>query len=166
MITYKEFQIKVMADVFKKQEKNTFEPALYMLTKNNRRKIGPIPAEMFEDKDVVRDTCIKMNKIAGSIYCCFVSECNFTKVDKEECESMGIDFEKLGSEGLTNKEADMIRKLAVEGLVFNFDSINDSYEINVFKKVNNTYIPLQELNQENGFQEDAVSGTFTNLLSK
>jgi len=155
-----------MADVFKKQEKNAFEPALYMLTKNNRRKIGPIPAEMFEDKEVVKDTCIKMNRIAGSTYCCFVSECNFTKVDKEACESMGIDFEKLGSEGITDKEAHMLRKLAVEGLVFNFDSINDSYEVNVFKKVNNTYIPIQELNQENGFQEDAVSGTFSNLLSK
>lgn len=165
MITYKEFQIKVMADVFKKQEKNTFEPALYMLTKNNRRKIGPIPAEMFEDKEFVKDTCIKMNRIAGSIHCCFVSECNFTKVDKEKCESMGIDFEKLGSEGLTDKEAHMLRKLAVEGLVFNFDSINDSYEVNVFKKVNNTYMPMHELNEENGFQMDTDS-IFSNLLSK
>ena len=98
-------------------------------------------------------------------YCCFVSECNFTKIDKEECDSMGIDFEKLGSEGLTDKEVHILKKLAVEGLVFNFDSINDSYEVNVFKKVNNTYMPMHELNEENGFQVDANS-TFSNLLSK
>jgi len=164
MITYKEFQIKVMANVFKKINDNIFEPSLYMLTKENRNKIGPLPVEIFEQKVVIANICKEMNALAGSKYCCFVSECNFTKIDKEQCDKIGIDFDNFDQSNMTTEEAEKLRSLSVEALVFNFESLTDPAHLNLFKFIDGQYLPVAELAQENQIED--IKSVFSNLLCK
>ena len=161
MITYKEFQIKVMADVFKKKTTNTFEPSLYMVTKENRNKIGPLPGELFEQKEVLADICKEMNKMAGSKYCCFVSECNFTKIDEKACNAIGVDFDKLSRDSLSEEDAEKIRELA---LVFNFESLTESAHLCLFKNINGNYLPTVDIKEDTEMQN--MQSTFSNLLCK
>lgn len=153
-----------MASVFKKINDNTFEPSLYMLTKENRNKIGPLPVEIFEQKKAIANICKEMNAVAGSKYCCFVSECNFTKVDKEECDKIGIDFDNLDQGNMTMEEAEKLRSLSVEALVFNFESLTGSAHLNLFELTNGQYLPVADLDKEN--QVEDMTSVFSNLLCK
>ncbi len=164
MITYKEFQIKVMTDVFKKKTTNTFEPSLYMVTKEDRNKIGPLPGELFSQKEILADICKEMNKLAGSKYCCFVSECNFTKIDKEACDAIGVDFDKLSDQNISEEETEKIRKLSSEALVFNFESLTDNAHICLFKNINGNYMPTIDIEENVDMQN--MQNTFSNLLCK
>ena len=164
-MTFQEFQIKVMSHVFKEIETNNFTGTLYMLTGKYKRKIAPIPPEMFSDTSVIADNCKNMNKLANSIFCCFVSECNFTKLDREACTDAGIDFDKIESKDLTLEEVSKIKDLTIEGLVFNFESLNDDPKIMMFKKENENYIPSIGFKEEDDSLEQ-TAGTFSNLLNK
>lgn len=153
-----------MTSVFKKITNNTFEPSLYMLTKENRNKIGPLPVEIFDQKKAIANICKEMNAVAGSKYCCFVSECNFTKVDKEECDKIGIDFDNLDQNNMTIEEAEKLRSLSVEALVFNFESLTDPAHLNLFEFTNGQYLPVADLDKEN--QVEDMTSVFSNLLCK
>jgi len=164
MITYKEFQIKVMTDVFKKKAQNEFEPSLYMLTKEDRNKIGPLPMEIFDQRDVIANICREMNKLAGSKYCCFVSECNFTKVNEDQCNKIGLDYDKLNADNMTIDDIEKLRSIAIDAVVFNFESLTDDSHINLFKNVNGHYLPAEDINQDKDVEE--MSSVFSNLLCK
>lgn len=164
-MTFQEFQIKVMSQVFKIAEKNEFEATLYMLTGDYRRKKSIIPPELFKDPSDIAKSCKRMNKLAKSIHCCFVSQCNFTRIDKESCDELGINFDTLDMNTLTDEQAHKLYNITIEGLVFNFESLNEEPKVMMFKKdKSGNYIPSVGFGENDALEQ--TSGNFNNLLDK